>query len=192
MNDPFRPCRKGRGERVCFARRGWRPAKHIFARGPLPRTKLCPATGQRPGLESRGGVRRATSAVAVAGPPNKAEKKIERTVKAVKSVFAIFQLEPAAVQLVPTKIGVPRCFRWNGKWRWGALSLVLPRRHHLAAAAPLLLAAGSQKTHQNGSGAKYCAPVAQMLRQMLHLKWLIINDVAPVAPFCPNTPAWPG
>ncbi len=31
-----------------------------------------------------------------------------------------------------------------------------------------------------------------MLRQMLHLKWLIINDVAPVAPFCPNTPAWPG
>ena len=66
--------------------------------------------------------------------------------------------------------------------------MVLPRRLPLAAAAPLLLAAGSQKTHQNGSGAKCCAPVAQMLRQMLHLKCLIINDVAPVAPFWPWTP----
>jgi hypothetical protein len=56
-------------------------------------------------LENRGGVRRATSAVAVAGTPKKAEKKTERTVKAVKSVFAVFQLEPAAVQSVPTQIG---------------------------------------------------------------------------------------
>jgi hypothetical protein len=61
-------------------------------------------------------VRRATFAVAVssavafaakveAGQPKKAEKKTERSVKAVKSVFAIFQLEPAAVQSVPTQIG---------------------------------------------------------------------------------------
>ena len=105
MNDPFRPCRKGKGERVRLARRGWRPAKHICAGYPLRRMKLCAATGQRPDLENRGGVRRASSAVAAAGTPKKAENKTGRTVKALKSVFAVFQLEPAAVQPVPTQIG---------------------------------------------------------------------------------------
>src|ERR1022692_1674574 len=34
-------------------------------------------------------------------------------------------------------------------------------------------------------GAKCCTPVAQMLHPMLHLKCLIINSVAPVAPSWP-------
>ena len=105
MNDAFRPCRKRKGERVRPARRGWRPAQHIFAPCPWRRTKLCAATGQIPGLEKRGAVRPATSAAAVAGPPKTAAKKTGRTVKAVKSVFPIFQLEPVAVQSVPTQIG---------------------------------------------------------------------------------------
>ncbi len=42
------------------------------------------------------------------------------------------------------------------------------------------------KFSQTGANvAKCCTPVAPMLRPMLHLKWLIINDVAPVAPLCP-------
>ena len=105
MNDAFKPCRKGKAERGRLARRGWRPAQHIFAPCPWPRTKLCAATGQIPGLEKRGAVRPATSAAAVAGPPKTAAKKTGRTVKAVKPVFPIFQLEPVAVQSVPTQIG---------------------------------------------------------------------------------------
>ena len=79
-----------------------------------------------------------------------------------------------------------RCFRWNGKWR-AVLSLALPRTLHLATSAQLLLAKGSQKTHQNVSGAKCGTPVAQMLHQMLYPKCLMINDVVPVVPFRPNT-----
>ena len=47
-------------------------------------------------------LRRAKSAHAVTGCPKLAAMK---SVKTVKWVFAIFQLEPAAAQSVPTKMG---------------------------------------------------------------------------------------
>jgi hypothetical protein len=73
-----------------------------------------------------------------------------------------------------------------------AISSALPGTLHLATAAQLLLATGGQKTRQNVSGAKCCTSVAQMLRQMLHPKCLIINDVAPVAPFLAQQPGRDG
>ena len=56
MNDPFRPCRRGRGERVRLARGGWRPAKHIFAQAPSRRAALCASISkiQIPGSRSEG------------------------------------------------------------------------------------------------------------------------------------------
>ncbi len=53
MNDPLRPCREGRGERVRLARGGWRPAKHIFAQAPSRRAALCASTSQTETLEHR-------------------------------------------------------------------------------------------------------------------------------------------
>jgi hypothetical protein len=47
-------------------------------------------------------LRRAKSAVAVAGWPKRA---VMKAVKTVKSVLAVFHLEAAAAQSVPTKIG---------------------------------------------------------------------------------------
>ena len=54
MNDPLRPCRKGRVERVRLARSGWRPAKHIYTRYPWRRATLSASIGQIPILEDRG------------------------------------------------------------------------------------------------------------------------------------------
>ncbi len=87
----------------------------------------------------------------------------------------------------------------------GELSLVLPRTLPLAAPAqPPLPGPAVRRLREGGEakklintawakkGAKCCTPVALMLRQMLHLKCLIINDVAPVAPFCPKTRVFDG
>ena len=60
MNDSLRPCRKERGERVRLARRGWRPAKHIFARYPRRRATPCTSIVQRQMVENRGPVPRQT------------------------------------------------------------------------------------------------------------------------------------
>jgi hypothetical protein len=132
MNDPLRPCRKGRGERVRPARSGWRPAKHIFARRPIAQGGIvcinvsktkggARRTAPQPGqlrssiiLRSRvRGIQIAVGSIRLHAQRRgcgqegvkTATKKTERTVKAVKWIFAVFQSEPAAAQSVPTKTG---------------------------------------------------------------------------------------
>ncbi len=132
MNDQLRPCRKGRGGRVRLARSGWRPAKHIFARCPnaqgdilcinVTKTKggarrTAPQPGQlRSSIILRSRVRGSQIAAGSIRPfaerrdcgqdgVTRATKITERTVKAVKWIFAVFQLETAAVQSDPTGMG---------------------------------------------------------------------------------------